>query len=118
LRAQSFGGGRRLDGNDYLRLGSTFHSLHAIATQLSPVSPAGGGIRVLDTDTFRLECFQTATGVKFFVVADPGAVGLAATLHEVYELYTDYVLKSPFYELEMPIRCELFDTHLERLLGA
>ena len=30
----------------------------------------------------------------------------------VYELYTDYVLKNPFYEMEMPIRCELFDTNL------
>ncbi len=33
-------------------------------------------------------------------------------LCRVYELYTDYVLKNPFYEMEMPIRCELFDTNL------
>ena len=30
----------------------------------------------------------------------------------VYSLYADYVLKNPFYELDMPIRCELFDLHL------
>ena len=30
----------------------------------------------------------------------------------MYELYADYVLKNPFYEIEMPIRCELFDYHL------
>lgn len=33
-------------------------------------------------------------------------------LKHVYELYTDYVLKNPFYEMEMPIRCELFDINL------
>lgn len=30
----------------------------------------------------------------------------------VYDLYTDYVLKNPFYEVEMPVRCELFDVNL------
>ena len=30
----------------------------------------------------------------------------------VYSLYADYVLKNPFYELDMPIRCELFDLQL------
>lgn len=33
-------------------------------------------------------------------------------LKQIYELYTDYVLKNPFYEMEMPIRCELFDISL------
>lgn len=35
-----------------------------------------------------------------------------ALLKLIYELYTDYVLKNPFYEMEMPIRCELFDLNL------
>ncbi len=30
----------------------------------------------------------------------------------MYDLYADFVLKNPFYEVEMPIRCELFDQHL------
>ena len=30
----------------------------------------------------------------------------------IYELYSDYVLKNPFYELEMPVRCELFENNL------
>jgi len=32
----------------------------------------------------------------------------------LYELYADYVLKNPFYELDMPIRCELWETMLQR----
>ena len=35
-----------------------------------------------------------------------------AALCRIYDLYCDYVLKNPFYEVEMPIRCELFDTNL------
>ena len=37
---------------------------------------------------------------------------MEALLKVIYELYTDYVLKNPFYEMEMPIRCELFDINL------
>lgn len=33
-------------------------------------------------------------------------------LCRVYELYNNFVLKNPFYEVEMPVRCELFDTNL------
>ena len=32
--------------------------------------------------------------------------------NSIYNLYCDFVLKNPFYEVEMPIRCELFDQAL------
>ena len=38
--------------------------------------------------------------------------------HSVYPLYADYVLKNPFYEVEMPIRCELFDVNLAAAVDA
>lgn len=38
-------------------------------------------------------------------------------LHNIYELYSDYVLKNPFYEIDQPIRCELFDDQLSQLLN-
>lgn len=34
----------------------------------------------------------------------------------MYELYCDYVLKNPFYEIEQVIKCELFDESVEALL--
>ncbi|KAG6406304.1 hypothetical protein SASPL_133904 [Salvia splendens] len=49
---------------------------------------------------------------KFFVVCEPGTQHMENLLKHIYELYTDYVLKNPFYEMEMPIRCELFDISL------
>ena len=102
--------------NDVLRLGSTFHGLHAIATQIAPVISAG--IEKLQTDTFKLQCFQSLTGVKFVVTATPDTSDLDVLLKSIYELYADYVLKNPFYEMEMPIRCELFTTHLEQHIQA
>jgi hypothetical protein len=37
-------------------------------------------------------------------------------LKEIYVLYTDCALKDPFYELEMPIRCELFIQAVDNLI--
>ncbi|KAG5188389.1 Sybindin-like protein [Tribonema minus] len=104
----------RLSSNDSLRLGSTFHSLHAIAAQVAPI--ASSGIEKLETATYRLRCLQTLTGAKFVITAQPNTPELEVVLQGIYELYTDYVLKNPFYELEMPIRCELFTQHLEKLV--
>jgi len=50
------------------------------------------------------------------VIADPTHMGLEQLLKKMYELYADFALKNPFYSLEMPIRCELFDTNLQALL--
>jgi uncharacterized membrane protein YgcG len=40
---------------------------------------------------------------------------LKKTLKEIYVLYADCTLKDPFYELEMPIRCELFTQAVDEL---
>mmetsp|Transcript_15061 Transcript_15061/g.24943 ORF Transcript_15061/g.24943 Transcript_15061/m.24943 type:complete len:142 (+) Transcript_15061:85-510(+) len=100
--------------NDWLRTGSTFHGLHAIASQVAPILSMG--IERLETDTLVLQCLQTLTGVKFVITATPGTTEMKAVLQNVYEIYTDYVLKNPFYEMEMPIRCDLFNKHLDRVM--
>jgi len=106
--------------NDWLRIGSTFHSLHAIAVQASPALPpsttAPPGIESIAAGALTLKCLQTATGIKFVLTAETGTAGdMYATLQSIYELYADYALKNPFYELEMPIRCELFTTAVTKL---
>jgi hypothetical protein len=50
------------------------------------------------------------------VVSEPNQTGMELLLKRIYELYADYALKNPFYSLEMPIRCELFDINLQCLL--
>jgi hypothetical protein len=70
------------------------------------------GIEVLESDRFRLTCFQTLTGTKFLLFTDPLMPNIEVVIGKVYELYADYVMKNPFYQLEMPVRCEAFDRHL------
>mmetsp|Transcript_35801 Transcript_35801/g.95973 ORF Transcript_35801/g.95973 Transcript_35801/m.95973 type:complete len:152 (-) Transcript_35801:34-489(-) len=118
--------GSTLSSNDKIRLSSTFHGISAIASQVSPVrNRAGGafsylqprGITSMDASTFRLQCFPTLTGMKFFCVALPPLQDCEPLLRQAYALYSDFVLKNPFYELDMPVRCELFDREMRKLLG-
>lgn len=105
----------KMTTNEKIFLASMFYPLFAIASQLSP-EPKSSGIEFLEADTFRLYCFQTLTGVKIIVIVDRHQIGADVFLKKVYELYADYALKNPFYSLEMPIRCELFDTNLKAML--
>ncbi len=70
-----------------------------------------------DVDKDLLVCVcLCATGTKIFVTTESGTPGMENMLRLIYELYTDYVLKNPFYEVEMPIRCELWDLNLAQLV--
>ena len=51
----------QLASNDYLILASTFHSIHAIASRISPV-PGSSGVEVIEAETFKMTCLQTPTG--------------------------------------------------------
>ena len=48
--------------------------------------------------------------------ADHGTADIDYILREIYVLYADCALKDPFYELEMPIRCELFAQAVDALV--
>ena len=100
--------------NDHLLLASTFNSLAMILKELSPV-PRSSKLELLEAETFVLQSFDTATGLKFFLTADPESKHLDQVLKEVYVLYSDFVLKNPFYELDMPIHCDKFDQKLMKL---
>ena len=105
----------KLTTNERIMLASMFHSLFAISCKLSPVEKSSG-IELLETKSFKIHCFQSITGVKFLVLTDPRVLNMDAFLKKVYELYSDYALKNPFYSLEMPIRCDLFETNLQKHL--
>jgi len=52
------------------------------------------------------------TGTKFLLFTDTLQANVDVAMRKVYDLYADYVTKNPFYQLEMPIRCEAFDRKL------
>ena len=95
--------------NDIIRLAGTFHAMHAIAAQITPICPetkATGflsnsvydGINIIEADTFRMHNFQTYTGMKFVLVSDVAHsnTNQEEILKKIYEIYTDYVSKNPF----------------------
>lgn len=112
----------QLSTNDYLVLAGTFHGIHAITARLNPIKaapPAPGnrpdppsGLEVLETENFRAQCFATLTGIKFLLFTDTTQANVDVTIRRIYDLYTDYVMKNPFYQLEMPVRCEMFERKL------
>ena len=92
-------------------------SVHAITKSLTPASlqlppSTRTGIEVLETALFRLTCFQTYSGTKFLLFTEPQQPNVNTIIGRIYELYADYVMKNPFYQLENPVRCEAFDRHL------
>ncbi|ODQ82301.1 hypothetical protein BABINDRAFT_158924 [Babjeviella inositovora NRRL Y-12698] len=120
----------KLSANEYLVLAGTLHGVHAIASRISPTAPtpntgffgtgkavAGNcntsGLKSLETDAFAMYVFQTVTGLKFVLVTAPGTRAQAdaaeLVLCRIYECYADYVMKNPYYSLDMPIRCDMFD---------
>ncbi|MCJ1315459.1 hypothetical protein MMC15_000778 [Xylographa vitiligo] len=113
----------KLSINDYLVLAGTFHGVHAITRSLTPSAlvtsttppiprSALTGIEVLESALFRLTCFQTVSGTKFLLFTEPQQPNVDVIMRRIYELYADYVMKNPFYQLEMPVRCEAFDRYL------
>ncbi|KAK2593812.1 hypothetical protein QQS21_008470 [Conoideocrella luteorostrata] len=121
------GGLNKISTNDYLVLAGTFHGVHAITSRINPIKnipppPAANGLanrpepssglEVLETENFRLQCFNTMTGTKFLLITDSTQTNVDVTLRRIYDLYSDYVMKNPFYSLEMPIRCDMFDRKL------
>ena len=70
------------------------------------------GLEVLESENFRLQCFTTMTGTKFLLFTDTTQANVDVTIRRVYDMYSDYVMKNPFYQLEMPVRCDMFDRKL------
>ncbi|XP_023330535.1 trafficking protein particle complex subunit 4-like [Eurytemora carolleeae] len=105
-------GRAKITTNEKIVLASMFYPLYALAVQLSP-EQGSSGILELESDTFKLHCTQTLTGIKFIIVADLKQAGIDQLMDKVYELYADFALKNPFYSLEMPIRADLFEQNLQ-----
>jgi len=84
------------------------------------VAPAGrsSGFNEIECTTWKLTCMQTITGLKFIVFTDKDHRGSNELLQAIYALYADYVLKNPFYTLDMPVAnsCQKFVTEVGQLI--
>jgi hypothetical protein len=117
--------------NELLIIAGTFHGIHAITRSLVPAALAASsstsgtqfpvkssGLEVLETSHFRLYCNQTLTGTKFLLLTEPIQPNVDTIMKRIYELYADFVMKNPFYTVDMPIRCQKFDAALDTYVKA
>lgn len=75
---------------------------------------------MLETEDCHLHCFQSPTGSKFIAVSEcvPNSSTLISIfLKKVYQIYSDYALKDPFYTIEMPIKSAKFEKELKHSIG-
>lgn len=125
-----------LNADKNIVLASLFYACYANSEQIGlglsnvdtfPHLPHTTGIKTLEAENFRLDCYETLTKVKFVVISDlslslPTSIANKQDLlKKIYELYADYVMKNPFYTLNMPINsdnCSLFKTNLELSLNS
>ncbi|CAH8868823.1 unnamed protein product [Trichobilharzia szidati] len=124
----------RLRPNDRIHLASMFHPLHSMARLLSPIPDTkcnfvgpvisdkktprvwNSGIQTLETECCRVHCLETHTGVKFLLVTDVKLpMASREALRRVYEAYTDFVLKNPFYAPNQPFNYEFFTNQIKTI---
>jgi hypothetical protein len=84
----------------------------------SELNLENNGIEVIESEFMKLVCFQTLTRLKFIFVIDhvTSVSECEVMFRRIYDIYSDFVSKNPFYELDMPIRIETFETEVSKLL--
>jgi hypothetical protein len=61
------------------------------------------GIEVMEADNVKIVCYQTLTKVKFIFVVDiyTNITECEIMFRKLYDIYSDYVSKNPFYEVNL-----------------
>ncbi|VDM22671.1 unnamed protein product [Hydatigera taeniaeformis] len=119
----------RMRLNDRITVASMFQAIHHMARVLTP-SPVNvdamnskssivtepSGIQTIETPEARIHCYESITGTKFLLITDARIPSAArGALKLVYEAYTDYVLKNPFYSPNQPFNFEFFNVRLRKI---
>ncbi len=114
----------RLSPNDRITLASMFQAIHHMSRVLTPISAntsdsakeSSSGIQSLETPECRLHCYESIAGTKFILITDSKLPAAARdSLKLIYETYTDYVLKNPFYLPNQPFNFEFFNSRLKKI---
>ena len=78
------------------------------------------GLQRIETDLFNLCIFQSVSGLKFIIITAPNSGSydnIEELFRQLYIVYSDYVMKDPFYSLDMPIKSSLFDGKVRELFA-
>ncbi len=124
---RAFSPSLKLTSNEVINIASIFYSMHAISSKLTPagyertteLKLENGGIEIMEASQMRLVCFQTLTKIKFIFVTDyqTNLEKCTENYRKIYDVYSDVVAKNPNYELDMPIRVNIFDEKVNEIFA-
>ncbi|KAL5228474.1 hypothetical protein ABZP36_016739 [Zizania latifolia] len=66
------------------------------------------------TNTYKLNFLESPSGIKLILITHPRTGDQCDTLKHIYNLYVEYVVKNPLYAPGTPIKCDLFNKHLDQ----
>lgn len=73
------------------------------------------GIKIVECANYNLHCYRSLTGMLYIAIVTKEQQNVQSLLQKLYIFYTDYILKNPFQDPNMPIRSKLFDKHVASL---
>ncbi|CAM0880490.1 unnamed protein product [Alopecurus aequalis] len=101
-------------------------SLRSFTAKIDPTSTENGNLGApllpgqgcsfhsFKTNTYKLNYMESPSGIKLILLTHPRTGDQRDALKHIYSLYVEYVVKNPLYAPGSPIKCELFNKHLDQ----
>ncbi|KAI5959575.1 uncharacterized protein KGF55_005219 [Candida pseudojiufengensis] len=113
---------KNFKGNNTLEELNSQHNAQILSTGKQQNSNCNiYGLKNIETEFFNLYIYQTVSGLKFIIITKPNLNPMELNIlndefKNLYVAYSDYVMKNPFYSLDMPIKSQLFDNKVKEIL--
>ena len=94
-----------------------FGFLFSLKQVVSKLTPDNGtpGFHACQTNRFKLNYFETATGLRFVLNTDPQCGDMRAALQHIYSaIYVEYASKNPLYAAGAPLDSDEFIGALDK----
>ena len=77
----------------------------------------GGSFYACSTNTFKLNYYETASGLRFVMTTDLAAGDMREPLRKIYaDFYVEGLVKNPLYNSAEEITCPVFTQQLDQFL--
>lgn len=94
------------------------YSLKSFVAKIAPTDCNNDGFLNFKTNKYKLNLYETLSGLKFIMNTDTNAANVREVLHDLYQqVYVEYVVKNPECQLGKPITSELFREQLNAFIA-